>query len=426
MARILIAEDDASTAALYRKVLENREHLVLCVETGESLLASLDGFKPDMVILDILLPGLSGLDTCRELRKNPAHHSLPVLMVSSQDEEQDIIKGFDCGADEYILKPVRKNELTSKVDILLRRLMSLNRPAMAPNCLYDGRFLILNSLGRSDETAVYLAKDNKDDPPANVALKILCRKGGDDSFVPRFLREIGALSKLNHPNIVKVVDYKSEADTYYYASEFIAGRSLSSLVNESPLDETMVVAIGLELVGAFAQLEENCMVHRDIKPDNIVVSDAGVPVLIDFGLAKESGQKTLTLKDQMYGTPQFVSPEYIKGVKFLDIKTDIYSLGVTFYYALTGVLPFSGDNHMTIFHKHLTEVPPSLVSIRSGVSKELSDLVDGMLVKTPARRCGVAELRDALQACWDRMVAGGRVPQDVHAAIRRAFFSGSL
>ena len=426
MARILIAEDDASTAALYRKVLENREHLVLCVETGEALLAELDSFKPDIVVLDILLPGLSGLDTCREIRKSPGHHNLPVLMVSSQDEEQDIIDGFDCGADEYILKPVRKNELTSKIDILLRRLMNLTRPVMSPNCLYDGRFLILNTLGSNGETTVYLAKDNKRDPAANVALKVLSRKGGDDSLVPRFLREIGALSKLSHPNIVKIVDYKSEADTYYYAAEFIPGRSLSSLINESPLDEEMVVAIGLELAGALVRLEEGGMVHRDVKPDNVIVSDGGVPVLIDFGLAKEISQKTLTLRDQMYGTPQFVSPEYIKGVKFLDIKTDIYSLGVTFYYALTGALPFAGDNHMTIFHKHLTEVPPSLMLIRPGVSRELSDLVDGMLSKTPGHRCGVAELRDVLQARWDRMAAGGRVPKDRHAAIRRAFFSDSL
>ncbi len=396
MARILIAEDDRSTAFLFRRILENREHVAYCVDSGERVMGVLDEFKPDLLVLDVEMPGISGFSVCERIRKIPDWHSLPVIFVSSCDKEEDILKGFDSGASDYILKPVRKAELVSKIELLIKRQHGLMRPTMASNTTFDSKYLVLQLLGQNDNCAVYKARPLSDSTPL-LALKIFRKKGEDPLFLKRFLREAHCLERLSHPNIVKMIDYKNDRELYYLVMEFVEGRSLTSLIKERPLSEELTVCVGIEVVTALAHLDKNSMLHRDIKPDNIIIAHDGRPVIIDFGLAKEVTQDTLSIKDEMYGTPQYVSPEYIKGRDKLHIATDIYSLGVTFYYAITGRLPFSGDNHLTMFHKHLTEVPPPLLSVNSKISQEFSELVDLMLIKNPKARCGLPTLLETLE-----------------------------
>lgn len=422
MARILIAEDDKTSARLYARILENREHLVELVDNGANALAALDAFKPDIVILDVLLPGKDGYEVCREIRQSDTYFNVPILMASSQDNENDIMKGFDCGADEYILKPIRKTELTTKIDILLKRKINLTRPTLAPDTRIDQRYLVLDLLSQNENTAVYLAKDTEADPPVNVALKVINHGSRDSSLIPRFLREVESLRRVDHPNIVRAINYKREGECFYVAMEFVSGRSLASIIQERLLSEPLAVALGMELTNALEELSHRHMIHRDIKPGNIIISNSGSPVLIDFGLAKAQGQETVTLRDQMYGTPQYVSPEYIKGAH-LDIKTDIYSLGVTLYYAVSGILPFFADNHLTIFHKHLTETPPPLRDVKHGVSDDFSDLVDSMLLKNPKHRCDLETLRQSLHREWDKIQRNQSAPKQPNDTLRDALFS---
>jgi len=341
MAKILIAEDDPVTQELYRRILLLSAHDVIGVGSGELLLEKLPDTNPDLIVLDITMAGISGIDTCREIRSMPEYNDIPIIIVSVKDSEEDIKTGIKAGANDYLLKPIRKNELLAKVELHLEHFSAFGGEDSAEgmsNRLFANRYRIIRPLGQGGDSEVQLAIDTQAAPEREVAIKIFKTQEKEENFLPRFLREAYGLSRLNHPNIVKLIDFGNQRNIYYIVTDFIKGKSLGQVIKESPVAEESAVAIALEISKAFTYMNEFGIVHRDIKPDNILISDDGDVILVDFGLAKEEHQDTLSLKDEMFGTPQFLAPEYINGSKNLDIRTDIYSLGITLFYAVSGNL----------------------------------------------------------------------------------------
>ncbi|MFH1709230.1 MAG: protein kinase [Planctomycetota bacterium] len=223
-----------------------------------------------------------------------------------------------------------------------------------------------------------------------VAIKILPRQyTRNGSFIQRFEREAKALAKISHQNIMQIYDFGLHGDVYYMIMEFIDGQSLSDVLEERfvlPLEEALPFIKQAALGLACAQ--KNGVIHRDVKPDNIMVDDHNVVKMTDFGLAKMVGMGVaeLTQEGVRVGTPAFMSPEQCKGQKSLDVRTDIYSLGVTFYFALSGKLPFTGDSPFAIMLKHQNQQATPLKNLVPGLPEAISEIVDHMMEKDPDDR----------------------------------------
>ncbi|MCK5843875.1 MAG: serine/threonine protein kinase, partial [Victivallales bacterium] len=155
--------------------------------------------------------------------------------------------------------------------------------------------------------------------------------------------------------------------------------------------EETAVDLALEVAEALKYMNQFGILHRDIKPDNILISDIGEVILVDFGLSREEDQQTVSIKGEISGTPQYLAPEYIDGKK-LNVETDIYSLGITLFYMVSGELPFQAGTPMALLSKQLNEKPPVLSEVTDGVSPEFAALVDSMLLKDPVERISLEDM----------------------------------
>jgi malate dehydrogenase (oxaloacetate-decarboxylating)(NADP+) len=399
MAKIMLADDDSVTRILLESLLSARGYEVFSYDCGNAILDNFASIKPDVVLLDVQMPDIDGIDVCVELRKRPESYNVPIAIVSASEDEDDIIKGLTSGADEYLLKPIRASELMSKVSLLLSKRNAGMGSNMAENVVFAGRFLILKVLGEGGFSTVYLAKNLRDEKHQKVALKILAAEKLQKKDISRFLQETYGLSLLNHPNIVKLIEFGSYAGKYFLVTEYLEGQSLNTLVKNSPLSEKYALYVAEEVLNALKCMNIHNIIHRDIKPDNLIIRPGGKIVLIDFGLAKDENQQTLSYEGEMRGTPQFMAPEYISNSGRQNIKVDIYSLGVTLFYAVSGELPFKGEAQ-SIINDHLNTVPPKLAEIVPFmVSADFSAMISKMLIKDPRRRCSLEELESYIQKC---------------------------
>lgn len=223
-----------------------------------------------------------------------------------------------------------------------------------------------------------------------VAVKILNKALCDNpEFIKRFEREAKSVARINHPNILAVYDFGKTEGVWYMVAEYVEGSSLSQQIAERlviPWEEMSSLII--QCLTGLSHVGQSGIVHRDIKPDNILITRDGIPKIADFGLAKDvsSNDNTdLTTVGMAMGTPAYMSPEQCMGRK-LDGRSDIYSLGVTVYYALTGEKPFTGQSSFEIMTKQREHVPTVPCQMNPNVPKEISDLVMRMLAKNPSDR----------------------------------------
>jgi len=271
------------------------------------------------------------------------------------------------------------------------------------NKLFDGRYLIERKLGSGGMADVYLAEDQE--LGRRVALKLLNeRHANDEQFVERFRREAQSAAGLNHPNIVSIFDRGRAEGTYYIAMEYLDGRTLKELlVRNGPTPVPIAIDYARQILSALAFAHRNGIVHRDIKPHNIVVRQDGRLKVTDFGIAR-SGASQMTEAGSIVGTAQYLSPEQARGAP-VDARSDLYSLGIVLYEMLTGKVPFTGDAPVEIAMKHLTAVPEPPSKLRPGVPHDLDAIVMRALAKDPDQRYGSAEEMDADLARVARGVA---------------------
>ncbi|HZT84059.1 MAG TPA: Stk1 family PASTA domain-containing Ser/Thr kinase [Gaiellaceae bacterium] len=259
--------------------------------------------------------------------------------------------------------------------------------------VFDGRYLIERKLGAGGMADVYLAEDQE--LGRHVALKLLnARHAHDEQFVERFRREAQSAAGLNHPNIVSIFDRGYAEDTYYIAMEYLDGRTLKELiVRNGPTPIPIAIDYARQVLAAIAFAHRHGVVHRDIKPHNVVVGKDGRLKVTDFGIAR-SGASQMTEAGSIVGTAQYLSPEQARGAP-VDPRSDVYSLGVVLYEMLTGQVPFTGDAPVEIAMKHLTAIPEPPSRLRPEVPHDLDAVVMRALAKDPDERYGSAEEMDA-------------------------------
>jgi beta-lactam-binding protein with PASTA domain/predicted Ser/Thr protein kinase len=275
---------------------------------------------------------------------------------------------------------------------------------------FDTRYVIERKLGSGGMADVYLAEDQE--LGRRVALKLLDdRHASDEQFVERFRREAQSAAGLNHPSIVSIFDRGYAEGTYYIAMEYLDGRTLKELlVKNGPTPVPIAIDYARQILGALAFAHRNGIVHRDIKPHNIVVGGDGRLKVTDFGIAR-SGASQMTEAGSIVGTAQYLSPEQARGAP-VDPRSDIYSLGVVLYEMLTGKVPFSGDTPVEIAMKHLSQVPEPPSELRPEVPHDLDAVVMRALAKDPEQRYATAEEMDADLARVARGVAVSRETED--------------
>jgi serine/threonine-protein kinase len=247
-------------------------------------------------------------------------------------------------------------------------------------------YLILERLGRGGMGTVYRARQLS--LQRDVAIKILNQRlGQDNNFIKRFIEEARASANLNHPNILQVHDVGEENGRYYFSMEFAAGGSIQQLIEGGKaLTVPEAVRYMLDTARGLEYAERKKIVHRDIKPDNLMLSEEKMVKIGDLGLAKRIGQKSSEEKrEQVFGTPHFISPEQAKG-EAVDHRADIYSFGATFYRIFSGRTPFQGENIRALIIKHIMEEPPALQIVSPNVPEPLCRIIMQMMQKEPDKR----------------------------------------
>jgi len=274
--------------------------------------------------------------------------------------------------------------------------------------LYGNRYRVIGLLGTGGMARVYRARDEL--LGREVALKVLSeRLSSDRSFVERFRREAQNAAGLNHPNIVALYDYGDEDNRYFIVMELIEGRSLSEVLDEDgALMPERAAEIARDTANGLGRAHEAGIVHRDIKPHNIMITNNGQTKVTDFGIARALGgdaEATMTQTGMVIGTAAYLSPEQAQGNP-VDARSDVYSLGCVLHEALTGDAPFSGDTPLSIAYKHVRETPERASAVNSDVPEALDAIVMKAMSKNPDNRYANAnEMAEDL----DRFLAGQRV-----------------
>jgi eukaryotic-like serine/threonine-protein kinase len=250
----------------------------------------------------------------------------------------------------------------------------------------DGRYELEELVGTGGMSSVFRARDRMLE--RNVALKILHDHfADDDEYVGRFRREARAVAQLSHPHIVTVIDRGQDEGREYIVFEYVDGENLKELVRRSgPLPVRRALELAIAIAEGLAFAHAQGVVHRDVKPQNVLLGDEGDVKVTDFGIARTHEMDTgVTQTGTVLGTSTYISPEQAGG-KGVTPATDVYSLGIVLWELLAGDVPFPGDNFVTVALRHINEPPPSLLDVRTDVPPRLAAAVDRALAKQPADR----------------------------------------
>jgi eukaryotic-like serine/threonine-protein kinase len=273
-----------------------------------------------------------------------------------------------------------------------------------PDTIIDGRYRVLSRLGSGGMADVYLAEDQL--LGRRLAVKVLHHHFAEDQeFVERFRREASSAAGLSHPNIVGIFDRGEWDGTYYIAMEYVPGSSLKALVREhGALEPIVAIDIVTQILQAARFAHARGVIHRDLKPHNVILDEEGRARVTDFGIA-HAGASDMTVTGSIMGTAQYLSPEQAQG-HAISAASDLYAIGVILYELLTGVVPFDGDTAVAIAFKQVSAQPPAPSTVNPAVPAALDEIVLRALAKDPAARyAGAEEFIAALRTVRARLPA---------------------
>ena len=277
--------------------------------------------------------------------------------------------------------------------------------------IFGGRYEVLERIGSGGMAIVYKAKDvllNR-----VVTIKVLREQFvSDEDFIRRFRREAQSVASLSHPNIVSVYDVGKEGDTEYIVMEYVEGRNLKEIIREyAPLSTEQSVNLARQITMAIQNAHEHHIIHRDIKPHNILVTENGHAKVTDFGIARAVSSATVTHTGDIVGSVHYLSPEQAKGLQSNE-QSDIYSLGIVLYELITGKVPYDGETPITIALKHLQEQPVLPSKINPRIEKEFEAVIMRAIAKSPEKRYLSAKdlLADLDHILAGRPIARGAIP----------------
>ncbi|HEY3225489.1 MAG TPA: serine/threonine-protein kinase, partial [Planctomycetota bacterium] len=275
-------------------------------------------------------------------------------------------------------------------------------------------YRIIAELGSGTAGTVYRARQLSMD--RTVAIKVLApRLAKDHAYLDRFFREAKAAARLSHPNLITAHDVGAHKGTFYIVMEYVEGATLQQMLDSrGTLDEALVVDAGLQVAKALEVAHRHGLVHRDVKPANILLGSTGVAKLCDLGLARQSGREDP--EGRAVGTPRYISPEQARDDPGVDIRSDLYSLGATMYHLVTGQIPFQAETGPQMLAKHVSERLVPARERNPRVSAPLSAVISRLMEKNPAQR--IQRPSDLVTALESIKASAARVPARPREIVR--------
>ncbi len=394
--------------------LERKGYRVRVAEDGEQALAIVDREPVDLLLLDIMMPGIDGVEVLKILRRKYSQVQLPIIMATAKANSADMVEALNHGANDYVIKPLDFQVVLARVQTHLRTKSATPVPKsgeptvaeLAPGVVLAGKYKLGEPIGAGTFGAVYRAVHV--DLDHEVAVKILQPSvTANDETLKRFRQEGVAACKVRHPNAVAVSDFGvSDTGVAYLVMELLEGSGLENEIREQGrLSPRRCLEIIEPVCDVLAEAHAAGLIHRDIKPENIFLhrTPHGEQVkVLDFGIAKLVGEavteENLTAEGWVLGTPAYMAPERISSTDLND-RADVYSLGVMLFEMLTGSRPFTAVNRdpMSMIMMHLNSPTPTLRSFAPDLPEILEEVVTGAMVKDPAVRPSARELGDAFR-----------------------------
>jgi TOMM system kinase/cyclase fusion protein len=409
---ILLVDDDATNLEVLRQTLGGSSYRLFVARTGEDAIKVARRTRPQLILLDVVMPGIDGYETCRRLKDDPETRDAAVIFLSALNDARDKVRGFEAGAVDFITKPFEGNEVIARVNThlaiqrVLRRQAEARSPAASHERAADAptaahlvekrpsgesvfqtgdvvafRFRIVRYLARGGMGELYEAEDLE--LHERVALKtILSTIADDERSVLLFKREVHLARQVTHANVCRIYDVfrhrlpeaadGSAHEVVFLAMELLHGETLADkLQREGRLQTTDILPIARQMAAGLAAAHRAGVVHRDFKSHNVMLvkpdsSEQEMRVVItDFGLARrsahdESTSFSLSLAEtgEISGTPAYMAPEQVEG-DAVTPATDVYAFGVVLYELVTGVWPFVAETPIRMAVKRLHEPPPS-------------------------------------------------------------------
>ena len=411
--RILLVDDEATNLDILRQTLAGLSYRLFAARSGEDALKVARRARPLIVLLDVVMPGIDGYETCRRLKADPETRDAAVIFVSALNDPKDRVQGFEAGAVDFISKPVQPEEVIARVNthLAIQRLLRRQAEAVVPDVMGiapDGeanlaatpeartpgssvfrtgdivafRFRIVRYLAKGGMGELYEAEDLE--LHERVALKtILSHIARDERSIVRFKREVHLARQVTHPNVCRIYDVfrhkhaaagagKPADEVVFLAMELLQGETLADkLWRDGPFSTAEILPVVRQMAAGLTAAHGVGVVHRDFKSQNVMLvtptrEDGEMRVVVtDFGLAWRSAREestslslAMSAENEISGTPVYMAPEQVEGGPVTP-ATDVYALGVVLYEMLTGTWPFIGENPLKVATARLHEPPAS-------------------------------------------------------------------
>lgn len=409
MKRILIAHDHLPTAEACRRALQAPDRQVLAARTLDELERLCAQASPDLFVLDAALPGGDLAAFCRQARERLGRRV--VLLIPPRFAPSALAALRPC-VDACLHMPFTRRQLAERAQELLSAAAATPAAAYASGGtsgqdrigeraggvgMEIGGCRLERVLGQGATSTVYLGRHLLLD--ARVAVKLLPvgRHPEAEEEAQRFVRGARAAAGIQHPNVVPVLNAGCEQGFYYLVQRYIEGETLRARIEaERQLAERSVVHILQEIAAGLAAAHRLDVIHRDVKPANILLAASGAAMLTDFGLARPAGRGEISASGDIVGTPWYLAPEQCAG-EAVDGRADLYALGATAYHAVAGRPPFAGDSPVAVLRGHLDLTPPDPRDFAPQLSEPFVRLVMRLLAKAPGdRHAGAEALMDSL------------------------------
>ncbi|MCI0603283.1 protein kinase [bacterium] len=428
---VLVVEDDEELRNLIALVLRDKGHSVTTVSNGIDALKSIASQKPSLMILDLMMKGMSGEEVCKTIKENPVLNDIMIMVLSAKSDLQNRLDCLNLGAEEYLVKPIDLEELATRVGRFLGWMsrwqsaatkaeqpsdtgqkkpddaanlqqktlptihVPLTPPVVSPAVAdtpkqetksHYGIYRLENLAGTGGMGLVYKAYDEGLD--RYVALKVLSKEWSDSpQTLEGFRREAKLIAALNHPGIAQIYTFAEEDGESYFALQWCPGGSLANLIRRKKKIQLLpAIDILLQCSRALEAASLKGVVHRDIKPSNLMFDENQQIKVVDFGIAFT--EKLPEKPDEskiIRGSPLYMSPEQGRGER-TDHRTDIYSLGITFYQMLYGHLPFSAETPYEWIAKHAEDPFPPYDNLGGEIPPRAYQMIEKMTQKDPGLR----------------------------------------
>ena len=380
---ILVVDDEISICKLLSEILTDSGYDVTVSEDPRDAIIKLSEKNFNLILSDINMPGMSG----KELLNYCRHYfpKIRVILITGQPGLEDAIETVKDGAFDYIPKPIGIKKLLDSVEKALKAELP-KHDTLKTDILPNKEYKIIKTLGAGSMGVVLLVEKEG----CNYAMKILRRETNtplSKTKRKRFFREAEIMKAISHPNIVKVYDFgfTEEDDVPYFIMEYVSGRSLREFIDNIKISNDEKTEIIKQVLEALDTVHEAGILHRDVKPENIIITEDNTAKLTDFGIARiEASNLTFTL--ELLGTPAYMAPESFTNSIKKDQRSDIFSVGVIYYELLTGVKPFSGETIEEMMESVQNDLPVEPCKIAQNLDPHIQDVLGKMLAKNPKER----------------------------------------